>query len=255
MSLNGDLSKFLQGRELSHATGISLALGHPAGVTVDVTVGHNDGVGTTNETVWPPGGMYPWPTQATVCTIYSDSASDAFGGIGATAVLVNGLDADYNVLTEIVLLNGVTNVNSVGEFLRVNSTIVVGIGSEGENVGTIDVEVDGNVVSCIEPTNNLSSALVYTIPADREGFIYATTIGTGSGKEGVMTLWFTNGEASPFYNVSELKIYQSTIYIPFVIPNIVPEKSDIEIRCRSTASTISCHGNMGVMLVDPEEIT
>ncbi len=77
------------------------------------------------------------PTAAVILGMASTSTDDAAAGIGATTLLIDGLDASYNPQTEFIVLAGTTEVNSVNSYIAVNGATVVASGSTGWNVGTI----------------------------------------------------------------------------------------------------------------------
>ena len=100
--------------------------------------GTNTAVGTGFSTLWPGGGtLYAYPSAATVLKISSANANDAAAGTGARTVVVNGLDADYNEISETVILNGQTAVNTVNSYLRFGEILVLTAGSGGTAAGIL----------------------------------------------------------------------------------------------------------------------
>jgi hypothetical protein len=70
--------------------------------------GNNSDINGSLETVWSHGGLYVYPTSAIQMKVSSSSADDSGTGTGARTVVVGGLDADYNEITEVVTLTGQT---------------------------------------------------------------------------------------------------------------------------------------------------
>jgi len=94
--------------------------------------GINTNVATSNETVWiGSSGVYAFPTVAAVMKISSSSTDDDAAGTGARTVLVDGLNANYERVTEIVSLDGQTQVDTTNSYIRVNKMIVLTAGSGG----------------------------------------------------------------------------------------------------------------------------
>jgi hypothetical protein len=119
--------------------------------------GYQSSVGTgAPVTVWENATEYVFPTVAAQLTIVSSSASDT----SALSVLINGLDANYNVLSEAIALNGTTNVTSVNSYLRVNSVIC----TNGNNVGTITFKQGTNIVAQMNAGIGKSQNAWYTVP-------------------------------------------------------------------------------------------
>lgn len=79
--------------------------------------------------IWENAYAYYPPSAAVVMTLVSSSASDT----SAVRVTVNGLDANYNQISEIVALNGTTGVQTAKSYFRINSLNV----TSGSNAGII----------------------------------------------------------------------------------------------------------------------
>jgi len=128
--------------------------------------------GSTPEDIWSAGGVYTFPTSASTLVVSSSSTQDNSGGTGATQIYIDGLASDYSQLTETVTLNGTTNVNTVGSFLRVNRMFILGtVGSNETNVGTITVTHTGTTISEIPANSGQTKQLIYTVPLGYTGFI------------------------------------------------------------------------------------
>ena len=119
--------------------------------------GINNAVGTSFETIWTASSVYSYLAAASVLKISSGSADDASAGTGARTIRINGLDANYAEISETVILNGQTAVNTVNSYLRVSSLIVLTAGSGGVNAGilyagtgTVTSGVPQNVFAQIE---------------------------------------------------------------------------------------------------------
>ena len=133
-----------------------------------------------NEYGIPAGSLdITFPASATTLGIASTSANDTSAGAGAQAIQIEGLDANYSPIVEVVLLNGQTEVNSTKSFLRVNGAIVVAVGSGDKNDGIIyissstDSFVNGipqtTVYRTIGTGVNFSTPGTYTIRAGYSG--------------------------------------------------------------------------------------
>jgi hypothetical protein len=69
--------------------------------------------------------------------ISSSSTADTAAGTGAQQVAICGIDANYKLQIETIALNGQTQVETIGSFLRVFSVEVVLSGTGKTNAGTI----------------------------------------------------------------------------------------------------------------------
>lgn len=88
-------------------------------------------------------------------TVSSASANDTAAGTGARTVLLTGLDANWNIQSEIIALNGQTAVTTVNTYLFVQSLQVLTAGSGGTNAGIIYVGT-GVVTSGVPATKYLA---------------------------------------------------------------------------------------------------
>lgn len=131
--------------------------------------GYQSSVGTgTPITVWENATEYVFPTVAAQLTIVSTSASDT----SALSVLINGLDANYNIISETIALNGLTNVTSVNNYLRVNSVIC----TNGNNVGVVTFKQGTNIVAQINAGIGKSQNGWYTVPNGYTLYIRAINV-------------------------------------------------------------------------------
>jgi hypothetical protein len=128
--------------------------------------GFNDDINTATvpEDVWPVGGLVAYPAAADQVSMVSDDAADTIAGTGAQLVQIEAIDANLNVVTEIMALNGTTPVLSVGLFLAVNGARVISTGSGGKNAGVITFTIDSNLNDAIAIGKNLSSTCFGMMP-------------------------------------------------------------------------------------------
>jgi hypothetical protein len=148
--------------------------------------GYNPDVDTTEESVWPDGGVVPHPTVASVLKISSTSASDTSAGTGARTVFISGLDGNYNVISETVILNGQTEVNTTKSYLYVNEFYVLTVGTDGHNVGTVNAGtgtvtagVPAVLYDLIAPTYNQRTTAHYCVPVGYTAYMLEGVVTTG----------------------------------------------------------------------------
>lgn len=91
--------------------------------------------------IWPLAGTDMAKTSsAEVLDIVSSSIQDDAGGSGMDAVFIEGLDGDFNLQSELVLLDGTTTVNSVNSYIHVHEINCLNITTSGtSNAGNITV--------------------------------------------------------------------------------------------------------------------
>src|SRR3990172_291480 len=92
---------------------------------------------------------------------------------GAAVVRLDGMDDAYALLSEYVVMNGVADVESLGDFYRIFKTTVVHAASGGVNIGQIDVENNASaIVMCrIAAGANESQSCMWTVPASKVFYV------------------------------------------------------------------------------------
>jgi len=177
---------------------------------------------TDPESVWTGGGLYPWASLSSAQTIYciSTSGSD-------TAVLsIEGLDANYNELTESVTLTGTSAVTTTNAFLRVFRMTY-----DADNAGDITartVSASGTIVAQIDTGYAQTLMAVYTIPAGFTGYLVALDA-TIDGTKTCQVLMYHRLFGKPF-RIAHIAESDGHYRYEFVAPLTVPEKTDIDIR-------------------------
>lgn len=137
------------------------ALGQIAGHSVVRINGYTAALGNTAygpawEGLTSAGGLYAYPATAAPLSIVSTSASDT----SALSVIVQGLDTNFNAITETIALNGTTAVTTVNSYRRVNRLLV----SNGTNVGVITASISAVVYAQINAGIGNNQASLYTVP-------------------------------------------------------------------------------------------
>lgn len=201
--------------------------------------GNNSDIDTDLETVWSRGGLYSYPSAATVMTVSSSSANDAAAGTGARTVFVSGLDADYNEIGETVTLNGQTAVNTVNSYLRMFRAYVVTAGSGGTAAGTIYVGtgtvtagVPANVYAEIALGDNQTTMAVWTVPAGYTAYITGGTFSAASNNSSqyVLGKFVVRPLGGVFRTAADITVNSNVFRYDWEYPVALPEKSDIEAR-------------------------
>ena len=91
---------------------LAVSSGEIEGAKIVSKFGENPAVGTSEETIWDAGGVYDYLTTASQLDVTSTDADDTDGGNGARTVVLEGLDANYNEITETVTMDGLTIVQT-----------------------------------------------------------------------------------------------------------------------------------------------
>jgi len=221
--------------------------------------GFNPDINGDEETIWDGGGIYAYPSAATVMKVSSSSANDTAAGTGARTILVQGLDGDYNEAEEIVTLNGQTAVNTTTSFLRVNRAYVLTAGSGGTAAGNIYVGV-GTVTSGVPATiyaqitlgENQTLMGLWTVPAGYTGYFDHFNVATGSTtvNQYITVRAIQRNFGGVFRTMIKQTIGAGGV-ADFVIkyPIEVQEKTDLEMRASSSGANNLVSADFSVIYI------
>ena len=225
---------------------LQVARGQITGHKLLFKFGNNADINGSLETIWSAGGLYVYPTAATVMTVSSSSADDTSGGTGARTVLVSGLDADYNEISETVTLSGQTPVNTVKSYLRMFRAFVVTAGSGGTaagtiyvGVGTVTAGVPATVYAEIVPGDNQTTMALWTVPAGYTAYISAGTFSAASNNAThyVLGKFVFRPFGGVFRNAADITVNSNVFRYEWDYPLALPEKTDLEARAIALAGT------------------
>ena len=190
--------------------------------------GFNRTVGTAFETLWDDGGNYVFPSSALVMSAVSSSASDTMN------LLISGLDANYNEITETVTLAGTSAVQTTLSFLRINSAVIL----SGSNVGNISISNGGTNYAYISATLGTTQACIYTVPAGHSIYLFRIdcTSGTNNGQKYLTIRNVVCNDSGRKLRVSEATFSTSQVSFDRQVPFKIEEKTDFSFEAKSSAS-------------------
>jgi hypothetical protein len=216
--------------------------------------------GAANTDIWEGGGLYPFQATAVVLEAVSDSALDTVAGTGARTIRISGLDANFNMISEIVTLAGVTPVQSTLVYLRVNGVVVVTAGSTGVNQGSVTVRVTGAgaTQAIIRPLYGLAKSAVYTIPAGYTLLLTEIAVGcAGTGAADSITVSGTR--ISPLGLITKGQEIPTGALVPIAISLSVGaavfEKTSFVLRITDATGTPVSYGSFGGILIINTQLT
>jgi len=197
--------------------------------------GFNPSVGTTPQTIWDDGGLYPWIGSASHLTINSTDINDKAGGTGAQTLYLQGIDANYNLIDEVVKLKGTQPILSSLSYKTIHRMSVPslfnknGIPVQNEAQGTITAKVNNIIRAKIIKGNNNALMSIFTVPANYKAFMISMCCGVGKGKEATIQI-FTRVYGGVFRMTQPSYLYQTESRRPFTVPMPINEKTDVDIR-------------------------
>lgn len=198
--------------------------------------------GAEDNTAWE-NMVYNYSTTAAIDSISSSDAGDTVD------IEIQGLDSNYDLVTQTITLNGqnrvalTTNLIRVFRAKNVGSTDLAGHVFVFEN-DTLSSGVPDDpelIRAVIQPENNQTEMAVYTIPNGYTGYMrdwYATTAGASKTTDYIIRV-----KARPFGQVFQLKHRSaitetgtSTYQHRYEEPEVFAAKTDIEMTAEMTAA-------------------
>ena len=214
--------------------------------------------------LWDKGIIYTYATTAVTLGVSSSDAKDTSAGVGARTVEIQGLDADYEELSETVTLNGKIKVESTNKFLRVFRVKVLTAGSEGDNAGMIYIydtasaviagvpQTASKIMAAITVGYNQTNMAIYTIPAGYTGFLINVwgAMNARSNKYADIQM-YRREYGSVFQNKFVYGINGAGAYFQrhFTIAEKIEEKTDIELKTICDSATTRISGGFDILLV------
>ena len=206
--------------------------------------GFNRTIETSYETVWNNGGgIYTFPTQALTLACVSSSDSDTM------PILIQGLDADYEPISDVVTLTGTTPVNSNIQFFRINNVVIL----SGNNVGNISLTNGGTTYGYIEATYGTTQGIIYSTPARHSLYVFTADFTSGTVNP---NKYMFSRACQRSSNGRELHFWESTfatnIEFNVVVPFRVPPKTDFTIEAKSSSGLNELSIYIGAVLLEED---
>ena len=183
----------------------------------------------TTGSVWDVDDtLYPWTAFASASAVTVDrvSASDA-----DKVITIEGLDENYELVTDTCTLTNASGNTTDGgtTFIRVFRAFV----STGvTNVGNIDIKVSTTVVARITASLGQTLMAIYTIPAGYTGYLMRVGMSVASNADatGNMYIRYFGQDAFRIGHTFEVAGTGGPYDYEFSVPQVIPEKSDIDVR-------------------------
>lgn len=188
-----------------------------------------------------------FPKDETLLYIGSESNKDSYDKEGAKAVIINGLDIDYNEINEIIKLNGNKYVKTTRSFYRINNIIVIDCGNLKYNQGNIYITNSNNINKNNQPKKilyhtigqyeNLSCCGIYTVP---KGYTWQmkhfNTTADLSFFDTILVNVYIKPELFSDLEIVELyfNCFNTNVEYPIQYMNSFDEKTDIYITSQKT---------------------
>jgi len=202
--------------------------------------GYNSSVGTSFETIWDGGGDYTFITSSGTATATSSDTDDNTG-----TVKIFGLDSNYDLAEETLTIGG--SAGSVS-FIRVFRALMKTANTGNANVGTITITVSSTTVAQILPTYGQTLMAIYTVPRKYQAYLVQLDVGSSKDLENEIKFRIKQIDNGNVWNTrSFITARGGFTEKNYHVPEIILEKTDIEMRAKSSA-TSSISGGFELIL-------
>jgi len=241
---------------------LAIAKGHVDGHIHLNKFGRNDDCSNgVQEAIWNGGGAYTGhnAVAAEILEVFSsDGADDAVAvGTGAWTVRLFGLDENWEPLVEDVILDGVTPVDTISTFIRMDRARVITAGTGGANVGGITARqkiTTANVMMVLPAGYNSTMIAAWTIPAGYRGFFdgWNASLSGGTVASSIVRL-LARPEGETFQVQEELSIVaagSSQVIREYVNPKgPFGEKTDIFVQAIAGSNGVGVAAAFDLLIV------
>lgn len=192
--------------------------------------GYQPLVDGTSVCIWENPTPYIYSSIAETLSVVSTSAADV--GI---AKFISGLDANYNLISETVITNGLTPVLTQNQYLRVNNART----TAGNAVGTVTFTGGGITYAKILPSIGQTQMSQYTVPAGYT--FYLARVDAFSQMSGGSNNYCTYNVQALLANGTAYSVLQAPFTANYnarrVYPFAYAEKTSLQWRATAFAQT------------------
>ena len=210
----------------------------------------------TNGSIWDENDtIYPWSTVSAGSTIEvrvvepnnENTTSTALDG---DTVEIEGLDVNYNVITETVTISGFSSTTT-NTFYRVYRAIYTNT-SDVANSKRILLRMSSTTVGKILENIGQTLMSVYTIPAGKTGYIMRLDVTAQGTATGSFNLYVREGGTGNFVvkHIAEVNGVGGPYQLTYPIPQSFPEKSDIDARMHTLSNNGRYSCTFDILLED-----
>ena len=157
--------------------GLEVQRGNIAGITFTNKFGRNTAT-TTGDAIWAASAAYVEPATAEFCNVTSTSVQDDFGGgTGAGKITITGINDSFDIVTEVVELNGMANVLTVNKYWNIHRAYVstkAPSGTDAGAVGTISIistAAGTPAMGSLAIGYNQTQSTIYMVPRNYTAYI------------------------------------------------------------------------------------
>ena len=201
---------------------------------------------------------YNFLTTPQTLRISSTNSADTALGTGARTVLITGLNANYDVITEIITLNGQVGVTTANIYFRINDLECQTYGTDKRNRGDIYLG-SGTITGSGSNTNPqgfilagavVSEVGVYTVPRGYALVSFDFELSVSAGKEASFRSQIRPNANAPFRARGGRNVFEKNTETFEITTAVIYETSDIELQVIANSGDTKVGADMQTALVD-----
>ena len=233
--------------------GLNVSRGKVRGAFQVNKFGTNLDVDGSLETIWDGGGLYTYLTTAGVLTVTSTDAEDSVSGDGARTITIEGLDENYEPISETLIVGGAAGTL---EFFRVFRAFVASSGSSGTNEGTISISSGATTLAQIRTVGSPTSSGLgqtfmaqYTVCAGYTGYIYSWDVSTAKADGDIFLMKRGSNDNGTWRAQDTIHANVNDVERRYQFPIKIEEKTDIEVRALSGTNNMKCSSTFSIVCI------
>lgn len=241
-----------------------VALGRRQGETVWNKFGYNNDIDTATdpEILASWGGTFQHLTTGETLTIVSTDVDDDGdpADTGDNSIVIYGVDENWDLQTEVVTLNGTTNVVTSTQWIGINRVAIYLAGSTKSNEGAITITAtsSGYTLAEMPVGQGTTQQCVFYVPQNYQflsDWLYTNTIklaGGGGNPEVTVKGWVFSAVSNAYYEVyrdvldtansNRIQLNQSEYFIigekSILYFTGETDKDNTAVRCRFSGKLI-----------------
>jgi hypothetical protein len=212
-------------RHLYEHDPLAIAKGEVNGYSVRNIFGYNAAIETTYIPAWENATAYTYPTSALTMTVTSNVADNG------VVILIIGLDANYNQISETVTLAG--TATTTNQYFRINDVVTV----SGNALNDITISNGGITYAKVRGGDGKNQASIYTVPAGYSFYLMRIDAFCATAAQNNRQVFFRNLVCLP--NGVKLRVAETSflelMHIQRQMPFRYDEKTDIQFQLRDSS--------------------
>lgn len=210
---------------------LQVARGLIAGHSTVNIYGYQPSVAQTYIPLWENATAYTYPVAATLMNLAGSNGDTA-------SILINGLNAQYELTSETLVLNGTTPVPTVNSYLRINSmSVTVGSATNPAGVVTLKDLTNTTIYAQINTGVGRTQAAIYTVPAGYTFYLSRVDLNTSLNGNNFVTYRNRSASVTGVVTLTQQAAFATSYNAQRVMPRPFVEKTDIQLQALVNSST------------------